>query len=476
MKKTVATLLTILMLFSLFQGVLRENVAKADETDKWVPINKGLYGGTVHSIAVDSKNTNVIYAGTEQSVFKSINGGKNWSKTGLITATIYSLGFDPVYSLAIDPTNAQAVYAGTRDGIFESIDGGTSWTQVGLAGLGIYSLAIDSTNSNVIYAGTASNKLGSTDGGIFKSTNGGANWLRTGIVNVGIGSIIIDPRNTRVIYTGIYGSGVFKSIDGGTSWTQVNNKLTSKNVTSLVIDPKNTNVIYAGTRNSVFKSIDGGKNWTQSGLKNEIVHSFVIDQKNTQVIYAGTDDDGIFKSTNNGKNWTQINNGLTDKYVNCLAIDPKNNQVIYAGTDDGIIFKLVSNTVSKTVIILRIGKSTFTVNGASSTLDSPPVIKNNRTLLPIRAIIEALGGTVSWNATEKKVTVTLGSKTIELWTGKNIAKINSVDTPIDSTNSKVVPEIINGRTMLPLRFVTEKLGCDVQWEQSTQTITIKYGE
>ena len=107
-------------------------------------------------------------------------------------------------------------------------------------------------------------------------------------------------------------------------------------------------------------------------------------------------------------------------------------------------------------------------------MDSPPVIKNNRTLLPIRAIIESLGGTVSWDATERKVTVSLGSTNIELWIGKSIAKVNGVDTPIDSSNPKVVPEIINSRTMLPLRFVTESLGCSVDWNATTKTITIKY--
>jgi len=130
--------------------------------------------------------------------------------------------------------------------------------------------------------------------------------------------------------------------------------------------------------------------------------------------------------------------------------------------------------ITQTVIILKIGNTTFTINGVQNTLDSPPVIKNNRTLLPIRAIIEALGGTVSWDANEKKVTVALDSTTIELWIGKNTAKVNGIDTPIDATNSKVIPEIINSRTMLPLRFVTENLGCDVQWDGTTKTITIIY--
>jgi len=127
------------------------------------------------------------------------------------------------------------------------------------------------------------------------------------------------------------------------------------------------------------------------------------------------------------------------------------------------------------VIVLQVGQTSFTVNGSPNTLDSPPIIKNGRTLLPIRPVVEALGGTVGWDGTERKVTVSLGSTTIELWIGKNTARVNGTNTPIDSTNSKVVPEIINGRTMLPLRFVTENLGCQLQWDPNTKTITITYG-
>jgi len=134
----------------------------------------------------------------------------------------------------------------------------------------------------------------------------------------------------------------------------------------------------------------------------------------------------------------------------------------------------VEKESSQTVIILWIGKTSFIVNGVSNTLDSPPIIKNGKTLLPIKAVVESLGGTVSWDGTEKKVTVSLGSNSIELWIGKSVAKINGVDTPIDVTNPNVVPEIINSRTMLPLRFVTESLGCDVQWNGTTNAVTITY--
>ena len=130
--------------------------------------------------------------------------------------------------------------------------------------------------------------------------------------------------------------------------------------------------------------------------------------------------------------------------------------------------------VTTIVIKLQIGKSSFIVNNETKTLDSPPVIKNSRTLLPIKVIIESLGGTVSWDATERKVTVALKDITIQLWIGKSQAKINGVTTLIDLTNTKVVPEIINSRTMLPLRFITENLGAEVIWDRTTQTVTITY--
>lgn len=63
---------------------------------------------------------------------------------------------------------------------------------------------------------------------------------------------------------------------------------------------------------------------------------------------------------------------------------------------------------------------------------------------------------------------------IDLWIGKNIAKVNGKDTAIDPNNLKVVPLILNGRTMLPDRFVAENLGCDVGWDGTNKTVTITY--
>jgi predicted secreted protein len=123
-------------------------------------------------------------------------------------------------------------------------------------------------------------------------------------------------------------------------------------------------------------------------------------------------------------------------------------------------------------IVFSIGNSVFTVNGVKNSFDTPPIIKNGRTLLPIRPLIESLNGFVSWSPSERKVTVNFGDKNIELWIGKPQARVNGAEVPIDASNPKVAPEIINGRTMLPIRFIGESLGFNVNWDENSKTVTI----
>jgi hypothetical protein len=72
------------------------------------------------------------------------------------------------------------------------------------------------------------------------------------------------------------------------------------------------------------------------------------------------------------------------------------------------------------------------------------------------------------------VTVALGSNTIQLVIGQSNATVNGATTLIDSTNPAVTPVIIDGRTMLPLRFIAESLGCQVNWNAAQQLVTVTY--
>ena len=131
---------------------------------------------------------------------------------------------------------------------------------------------------------------------------------------------------------------------------------------------------------------------------------------------------------------------------------------------------------TKSIIIrLYIDKTTYYVNDELKTMDVAPIIRESRTLLPIRYVAEALGADVQWDAVERKVTITFKGTTIELWIDKNSAKVNGEYKLIDATNPKVTPIIIPpGRTMLPIRFIAENLGCKVDWDATLREVKITY--
>ena len=107
------------------------------------------------------------------------------------------------------------------------------------------------------------------------------------------------------------------------------------------------------------------------------------------------------------------------------------------------------------------------VNGNALSTDQPPVIVEGRTLVPLRAIFEALGASVDWNNDEKKVTSTKGSDTITLVIGEKRLHKNGKEIVLD-----VPAQIVNSRTMVPARAVSEALGSKVDWNGDTKTVTI----
>jgi hypothetical protein len=124
------------------------------------------------------------------------------------------------------------------------------------------------------------------------------------------------------------------------------------------------------------------------------------------------------------------------------------------------------------VVRLTIGSTWLTVDGKQTVLDAAPVIQNGRTLLPIRAIVEAFRGTIVWNAELRVVTMYLNGHQVSLQIGNRQGYVNGVQTAIDASDPKVVPIIISGRTFLPLRFVAENLGLQVEWDPVTRTVTV----
>ncbi len=133
----------------------------------------------------------------------------------------------------------------------------------------------------------------------------------------------------------------------------------------------------------------------------------------------------------------------------------------------------------------KIDSEGFKVNDNEYKADISPLIKNNRTLLSVRYVIDPLGGDLTWEPDKQKVTCSLlaprsqtddltQKNTVELWIGNPIAKINGIEVQIDPNNPNVVPVIIDGRTMIPMRFLAESLGCSVEWIAESKEIVLTY--
>ncbi|MEN6390100.1 MAG: stalk domain-containing protein [Syntrophomonas sp.] len=130
---------------------------------------------------------------------------------------------------------------------------------------------------------------------------------------------------------------------------------------------------------------------------------------------------------------------------------------------------------NKLVMRFYIDKYQYYVNDQEKTMDTVPIIYEDRTLLPIGYVAQYLGATVNWDSNESKVTIVLNGQTIELWIGQGYAKVNGLSTPIDPGNPAVVPIIqAPGRSMLPLSFISEALGCTVDWNPDIQEIKVTY--
>ena len=112
-----------------------------------------------------------------------------------------------------------------------------------------------------------------------------------------------------------------------------------------------------------------------------------------------------------------------------------------------------------------------TLNGQQIQFDQPPVIIDGRTLVPVRAIFEAMGCTVLWDDANKIVNVATEFGMMTLGIGSVYISYRN-ENEDRSIVTDVPPQIINGRTLVPVRAIAECTGYDVGWEQSTRTVTI----
>jgi photosystem II stability/assembly factor-like uncharacterized protein len=293
-----------ILVVGTFNGIFRSN----DSGETWTPLPTTNTPGLMHveSLAIDPRDSNVIYAGTWYLPFKSTDGGKHWRsiKQGIIDDS-------DIFAINIDPRNPNHLIASACSGIYDTRDSGESWHKVqGIPSQSRRTRAILQHPSipGLVFAGTTE--------GFWRSAKGGDNnsWMVTTSRQLEINSIAVHPRNPNTIYIGTNNYGVMVSTDGGKNFIPSNNGYSGRFVNSILPDRETAGRIYATTINTAtgggffFVSSDGGATWLPS-MRNMpprlIGYSILQDESDGNLIYLGTNL-GMYRSADRGTSWAPM--------------------------------------------------------------------------------------------------------------------------------------------------------------------------
>jgi photosystem II stability/assembly factor-like uncharacterized protein len=359
----------------------------------------------VRSVAVDSAG-NAYLVGTTNSgdfpaqtpqrligsiFFRTYDKGVTWQSSAS------NPGTSGILTLAVDPSNSQIVYAGAAEGLFKSTDGGDTWSMTGLTGVGVGAIAIDGRNPGTLYAGSRSSQLGKpantgNHGGLWKSTDGGATFTRLPVgapgiyppnylaINSYIDFLLIDPQNSMNVYAVTDSGGgagfsqpFYKSTDGGATWFQTGSDITIT-LNGFGIDPDTPTTLYGTSAGfyccGLFGSVTPGMFWKSTDGGAAFSRTVNSSSQGGLMVGHGYLYSGTYRSTDGGATWQQIN--ATGSIV---AVDPSNGGVVYAidnagrlevSSDAGSTWTQISSTPAQPYTALAIAAPTIYLGSTTS--------------------------------------------------------------------------------------------------------------
>ncbi|MCA9739446.1 MAG: glycosyl hydrolase, partial [Gemmatimonadetes bacterium] len=336
---------------------------------EWRNIGPAVASGRIADVAIDPTDRSVWYvAASSGGVWKTTNAGTTWSPI-FDDYGSYSIG-----AIALDPRRHLTLWVGTGennaqrsvgygDGVYKSIDGGRSFTRVGLeTSEHIGMIAIHPEDTDVVYV-AAQGPLWSSGGerGLYRTMDGGDSWERVLDVDedTGIHEVYFDPHDPEVLYAvawqrrrhqwtmidGGPGSGIYKSTDGGDTWRAINRGLPSgdKGRIGMAVSPQNPDVLYAiveasGEDGGTFRSEDMGEHWQrtsryQSGAA-MYYHELYADPHRFDRIYAL--DTFVEMSDDGGRTWERLPTEDVHVDFHSLNFDPDDAEHLIIGNDGGL--------------------------------------------------------------------------------------------------------------------------------------------
>jgi photosystem II stability/assembly factor-like uncharacterized protein len=245
-------------------------------------------------------------------VWHSPNGGETW---GQVREGLW--GESRVYSLTVHPYDPHLVYAGADDGIYRSHNGGKSFERLDspMNALHVWKIAIDPVDPQVVFAGTRPSAF-------FRSRNGGQQWEKLNVdlaeecpaVRIPrVTSLAVDPADHNVVWAGIEVDGVRRSLDGGDTWMHIAGDLNDPDIHDIAIGASST--VLVSTPREIFVSTDTGESWKGLGVHKSFAfpycRSLALKADNPHVMFVATGDaavgstGAIERSLDGGQTWNR---------------------------------------------------------------------------------------------------------------------------------------------------------------------------
>jgi photosystem II stability/assembly factor-like uncharacterized protein len=331
------------------------NVKSTDGGKTWTLASQGYTGALMLDIVIHPANSDIVYAGARNGLFRTMNGGAAWE--GLCFAPAK---FPECYAVAIHPKNPQIVVASQEllGTVYYSKNGGKSWQEaVKLPAVpgspvetyGFKRIIFAHSDPQTVYAATCrgTNELKDhpTAFGVYKSGRGGApgSWAGTNDATMksrAVNDLAVHPKNHMIVYAATAQGGLFKSTNAGNNWTTIP-ALAKYDIRSVAVDPVDPRTVYAGLqKGGVYRSSDDGKTWhpMMEGMdSNQSVWAIVVDPTDRKP-WAGTRESGVFRWDSIEQQWAPINKGLSTKCIVDLEIST-DGKVIYAATTGEGVFR-----------------------------------------------------------------------------------------------------------------------------------------
>lgn len=260
-----------------------------------------------HSVAIDPRDSEIIYVGTHHLPWKTLDGGVTWKRAG--TQETGMIDDSDIFAIHIDDSNPDTVLMSACSGIYRSLDASAKWTK-------IQGIPYDSRRTHIIYQHPTKPEIifaGTTEG-LWVSHNFGKadSWRRMTSETLVINSVAVHPSRPERIFLGTEDSGVLISQDGGETYEISNAGFINRQVRAVMADQAERGRVYAGVifdgvSSGLFVSQDGGLNWRQATIGEGIrdVYSLYQPSFQTQTVYAGTNL-GLFRSDDRGDTWAPV--------------------------------------------------------------------------------------------------------------------------------------------------------------------------